>query len=165
MGVSTSAEQLAAKLAAHGRAIEAAGPVAVSGAAVAVESSITVLTAAATGGDMTLSGVGRKGGKLGVRKVVGPSEALLTATGPFHLAESDQPRHDIKPRGLQRTARGRQRKGAKALTIGGGLWASARNTGGSRGREPWKRGVRAGEPAAMAAFETANDSALKAVFG
>jgi hypothetical protein len=165
MGTSTSVPQFVGKLdryAALQKGVEKTG---VAGAAKAVSTAITAEVLAQTHGTARLSGVGKKGARLGVRTVITSNRAVITATGPWQFIEGDTRKHDISPRGRRTGKRGRALKGAKALTIGGEFYASAKNTGGSKGKRPFAKGTVAGEPAAKAAFEVAETAALREVFG
>lgn len=164
MGVSRSPAQLVAKLDRWAVEIEGANRAAVSAAALIVVKEIRTRTAVATGGDMRLSGVGRKGAKVGVGydvKGTKNATALIRARGPFHLVERDVRRHDIAPK---RVKTGRNR-GPKALTIKGRFAASAKNAGGSKGRHPFEHGAKAAQPKAVMAFQREQDKALAKVFG
>jgi hypothetical protein len=93
---------------------------------------------AATGGDMKLSGVGRKGARVGARYTVGGTvepSAVVRATGPLQLIERDTKPHSIVPR----PRRGQKRR--KALRLANGKFAAAVNHPGTRGKEPFGRGV------------------------
>ena len=109
----------------------------VSKAALHVTKRARANTRTATGGDMRLSGVGRRGARLGVRYDVkgriNPS-ALIRVTGPYHLAEHDTSAHDI-PRA------NRRRK--KILKFPDGGYARTARHPGSRGRQPFARAVAA----------------------
>lgn len=52
-----------------------------------------------SGGDMILSGVGRKGVKVGARYTMFPSEGVgqIEASGPLHFLERDTVGHDVQP--------------------------------------------------------------------
>jgi hypothetical protein len=87
-------------------------------------------------GDNRLSGVGRRGARVGarynVKGTVNPT-ALITAVGPLHLIERDTRPHDVAPR---------KRGGRKALKFANGTFAaSAHASGGSKGKRPFGRGV------------------------
>lgn len=107
--------------------------------------------------------VGKKGASVGVRYEVQPHSALVRATGPVHLLESDTKAHRI-PR--EKIGRGRARRvNRKPIYIPGvGIRASAMHPG-TKGRHPWARGVTDG----LAKTDQANGAALrktvKKVFG
>lgn len=124
-----------------------------------------------SGGDMQLSGVGRRRGRagnarIGVRVRNLGDLAEVTATGPLPLIDRDVPGHVIRSsyvRGAYRSSRaGGQRTGQifgpAAPTIRGdrravlnipgvGFRRSARHPG-TRGKDTWSRGLRVGLPAA-----------------
>lgn len=87
-----------------------------------------------------LSGVGKRGAKIGARyDFVGPNTAIVRATGPFHLLERDTKAHRIpKVRGT------RARKRVVVIPgVGVRAWA---NHPGSKGKHPWAKGVAAAIP-------------------
>ena len=94
----------------------------------------------ASGADSRLSGVGRRGVRVGarfdVRGKVNPT-ALIRATGPLQLIERDTKAHDIGPR--RKYARG-SRKKKPAIKFGGRYAPGVRHPG-TRGRAPFARGV------------------------
>lgn len=185
MGTSYSAAQMVAKLDGFAGAIPETNKVAVGAAALAIKSSILPLMAAATGGDLRLSGVGKRGARIGVRYDVKGSvnpTALLYATGPAHFVERDTRRHMILPRGKGR-GRVKRRQGAALVSAlsggvgglggqggvlafkGGGYAAYARAGGGSKGKHPFELGVRQGEPRAVEVFVVAHRRELARRFG
>jgi len=99
-----------------------------------------------TGGDSRMSGVGKRGAKVGAGfKLLSDTRnptAIIRATGPMHLLERPTAPHAITPRGLARKKRGTGfRKGARALTIGADLRAGAWHPG-TRGKRTFERGWR-----------------------
>ena len=93
-----------------------------------------------------MSGVGRRGAKLGVRyDMTGDSEALLRATGPWQFIERDtKPSGRNRPRAHQ-AGRRRRRGGPRALAAPGfGPVAAARNPG-TTGKHPFEKGVKKAE--------------------
>lgn len=120
-----------------------------------------------SGGDMRLSGVGRRrgragGARLGVRVRIQGNSAEVLASGPLPLIDRNVPGHVIRSayvRGAYRTTRtGGQILGPAAPTIRGdrraviaipgvGFRRSARHPG-TRGKDTWDRGKRLGLPAA-----------------
>lgn len=133
MGTSRSVGDLASKLIRAGDAIPRAARDGVSKSALLVKTSVLAELQSAGVHGGRLQGVGKKGAKVGVRYTVAGTDhptALVRATGPFHLIESDTKPHDIKAKKKQ------------AINIPGiGARASAHNTGGSRGKHPWAKGV------------------------
>jgi hypothetical protein len=109
-------------------------------------------------GDMRLSGVGRKGARVGAKyDVMGTRNptALIKATGPMQLIERNTSPHGIQPRGyrvskrwLNAVAKGKLAAdsdpvylgGGKALKFGGGFYRRAMHPG-TRGQHPFRRGV------------------------
>lgn len=93
-----------------------------------------------------LRNVGKKGARLGVRVTPrGTKTVEVRATGPWHLVENDTAAHDIMPKSRQlrrsRIKPGSQR--AKALKVPGvGPRASVRHPG-TKGKQPWAKGVAA----------------------
>lgn len=163
MGVSRSVPELQAKLKRFSAAQQNVRRVGVRNATAVMAASIDAELVAATG-DRRLSGVGKNGARLGIKTVIGNDKASLSATGPWQLVEGDTKKHDISPRGRRVGKRGRPLKGAQALKIGGGFYASAKATGGSKGKEPWAKGTIAGRPLAAKAFDAAEAAALREVF-
>lgn len=155
MGVSRSPAELVGKLAKFADSQEIVAHEAVVTATKAVAGTITAELAKVTHGTGRLSGVGKKGARLGVITVLTANQGIVTARGPWQFIEADTKRHNIAPK---------KRRGKKALTIGSGLYASAKNTGGSKGKQPFAKGTIAGEPLAIAAFHAAEDTALREVF-
>jgi len=132
MGTSRSPAELASKLIRAGEAVPAAARAGVSQAAFLVKKSVQAELQAAGVNGGRLRGVGKKGAKVGVSYTVAGTEhptALIRATGPMHLIESDTKAHEIKA------------KKAHAINIGGvGPRASAHHPG-TRGKHPWAKGV------------------------
>jgi len=138
MGTSTSASQLAGKLNRTATHLKAAERTAVGQAALAGKGIIL-----ANMGTRTLSGVGKRGARLGVRydlKGGNSPTALLRVTGPAHLLNNPTAAHRIEPRGRTRTASGRARRGAKAITPDGNPRAGA-NHPGTKGKRFFERSV------------------------
>src|SRR5687768_13793178 len=118
-------------------------------AALAVKTSVLSQLQVAGVTDGKLRGVGKRGAKIGVSFTVTGHTAIVKATGPFPLIESDTKAHRI-PR--ERGKRGRKRY---AVIPGVGVRAFA-NHPGTKGKHPWRKGVIAAQPAA----EKANQIAL-----
>jgi hypothetical protein len=95
----------------------------------------------ATGGDMRMSGVGKRGTKLNayydVKGRVNPT-ALIKARGPLQLLERDTSPHEIRPR-KRRKAKGQS--GRKALRLSDGNFRGTVRHPGTRGKHPWAKGV------------------------
>lgn len=109
----------------------------VSGAALHVTQGIRGEIKAVTG-DGRLSGVGRRGAKVGarydVKGTLNPT-ALITATGPLHLIERGTSPHVIRPR--RRRGRGKRR----VLAMADGRFAATARHPGTSGKAPFARGV------------------------
>ena len=84
---------------------------------------------------MRLSGIGERGARVGARfdvfGTVNPS-AVVKATGPLHLLEHDTDPHDIGPK--------KGRRGAKALRLANGRFASGVHHPGTTGSRPFEKG-------------------------
>lgn len=109
-------------------------------AALAVKKSVQAQMVAAGVKDGKLRGVGKKGARIGVRyDFAGRRSALVRATGPFHLIESDtKPHREPKTRGA------RARKRVVVIPgVGVRAWA---NQPGTKGKHPWAKGVVAAIP-------------------
>lgn len=109
-----------------------------------------------------MSGVGKKGAKIGVRYNVGNfggvAQSRVFATGPFHLIERNTRAHRIpKDRGK----RGRRRY-AVIPSVGVRAWAMHP---GTKGKHPWEKGVNAAEPRVRALLEKKTALAIRRVFG
>jgi hypothetical protein len=110
-------------------------------------------------GDMRLSGVGRKGARVGARfdvKGTRNPTALIRATGPLHLIERDTGPHSIYPKGqtFATTRKGnvRRRGTSRALKIGEGYAAYAEHPG-TRGKHPFQKGVAKAAPETPRIFQ------------
>lgn len=152
-------------------------------AALAVTKSIRAEIRTATGGDGRLSGVGRRGAKVGarydVRGRVNPT-ALITAIGPLHLIDRDTDPHPIVPRGRRVSKRWQNAvakgkadpsrpvylSGARALKFSNGNLRPYAFHPGTRGKHVWGRGVAKSAPVTKDIFDQAIHAAVvKAVRG
>jgi hypothetical protein len=126
---------LSASVGATAAALRVAQKVGVQKAALHMTTSIRTEITMATG-DGRLSGVGRRGAKVGagfdVKGSVDPT-ALIKPKGPLWLVENDTGAHRI-PRSRSRRARRRY------VVIDGHPYASARHPG-TRGKHPFRKGV------------------------
>ena len=158
MGVSSSPLEFAGKMLRAGQALEETGKAGTERGALLMKRLILEKT------PDHLSGVGKKGAKLGVRYTIGDypdgAKALVFATGPFQLIERDTQPHEILGSGVGKV-KGRRTKAAKheakqalydALFggTGGGFLGSTKRgfaaTGpihhpGSKGKHPFEHGV------------------------
>jgi hypothetical protein len=86
-------------------------------------------------GDNRLSGVGRRGARVGAKYDVSGGTnptAVIRATGPLHLIDRDTDPHTIAPR---------KRRGAKALRLANGSFAASVRHPGTRGKHVWGKGI------------------------
>ena len=125
------------------------------------ESSLIVKLAVTRRAPARLSGVGKRGAKLGVRYNVAGSgddaKSLIFATGPFHLIERNTKSHRIPK---QRGRRARQRY---AVIPGVGVRAYA-NHPGTKGQHPWEKGVDDAAPAVRKLLGTRSALVLRRIF-
>lgn len=125
----------------------------------------------AAGGDSKLSGVGKKGAKVGVRYGVSEGahpEAWVAASGPLHLLE-----RDTKPREIPRTKVRRLSSGARAVSTKsqrrpikiGDRWVTGPvKHPGTKGTEPFAKGVKLIEPKIPAIYKRELSKAMAKVF-
>jgi hypothetical protein len=103
------AAKFAAKTRRYALAWQQANTQAVAVSALAAKMAVLAQLGPATGGDLKLSGVGKKGAQVGVRYGVlasGNPSALVRATGPFQLIERDtkagpRPRNRVRRNALK----------------------------------------------------------------
>lgn len=153
MGTSKDVAALSAKCAAAAKAIEKARKEAVKKAAQSLRADVEQSRNKAVGGDGRMSGVGKKGAKLGVQlKAVGPVDQRLKASGPWPLIENNTPAHAIKP------------KKRKAIVIGGGIVRANAKHPGTKGKQPWRKGIDAGRPEAVKILRKQTTDAAFGVF-
>lgn len=94
--------------------------------------------AADTGGDSRLSGVGKRGAKVGARFDVVGQQTHVYATGPLQFVA-----HPMSPHRIPKVRkRGRKRV---AVIPGVGVRAHAMHPG-TKGKDTWRRGVKAARP-------------------
>lgn len=133
--------------------IRAQSRVAVNASALTITNTLREQIRAASGGDMRLSGVGRRGGtRVGARYDVKGTDnptALIRATGPLHLVENPTSPHVIPKQGATR-GRGRNKR-ARVVVVNGRVFARV-NHPGTRGKQPWRKGVTAGVPKGTRAY-------------
>lgn len=154
MGTSTSLDQFAGKINRAAVAIEGQTEAGVREAAQATKAIFLAKLPT-----RVLRRVGKKGAKLGASYQVRGGQtptAIVSFTGPVQLINNDTKAHKITPRGLQTYERGsrkgRAKNGAKALTIGGGLFVNADHPGttGKKFFQAATREARVVAPKAMA---------------
>lgn len=179
------AAMFAAKTRRYATTWQRANRAAINKAALTTKGLIVTQIGRATGGSMRLSGVGKKGSKLGVRYNVGgyygAVTAIVSATGALHLIERDTKAHQI-PRGSSsrriRTSSGRLsvkrvetgRSLSQGVRLKNPQWQSGWATGpfehpGTKGKAPFEMGVRAAEPVIRAVMRRAHTSSLAETFG
>lgn len=120
----------------------------VNQSALAITNTLRDYIRAASGGDMRLSGVGRRGAKVGARfDVKGTTNptALIRATGPLHLVEGNTSAHRIPREGRRRRGR------ARVVVVNGHPYAYV-NHPGTWGKRPWARGSAVGIPKGIRAW-------------
>lgn len=116
--------------------------------------------AGASGGDSRLSGVGKRGTKVGARYTLKGETALVRAEGPLQLIERDTKAHSIVPRSVSRT---RRTAGPKALSTPYGPRYSVDHPG-TRGQHPFEKAVDATAPDALRIFQRELEQALRRAF-
>lgn len=156
MGSSRSPAQLTNKLRRATVAMETAPVVGVRATAkVFVESVRSELANAGVRG--RLSGVGRNGAAISVNAKVTPkgrnSEAFISMRGPAQLIENDTAPHEIRPK-----------KGGRALKLADGNVRRIAHHPGTKGKQPFAKGVQRGMPEATAAFNATVMAALRKAF-
>ena len=132
-------------------AVGAAQTAAIGRAALTSKRTIEGTRDRATGGDGRLSGVGKRGAKLGVRYDLkdGPRpSAVVRATGPWQLIERDTKSAGvIRPR-RNRQGRRRRSSGPQALASGGFGPFSKIVDKGTTGKHPFEKGAKKAAPQA-----------------
>lgn len=118
---------------------------AVRKSALAVTGGVRDEIRAATG-DMRLSGVGRRGAKVGARYTVAGAKATIRATGPLQLIERPTRPHPIAPRKRRNGKR-------KALRLADGRFVASVQHPGTRGKYPWSKGIEKTRGKSRATFE------------
>lgn len=181
MGTSRTPAELSRKIVRLGAEVSSLNSGAVGAAAQVVKDTTIPYVRRATGGDGVLSGVGKNGAKIGVRYDVRGTvnaTALVRATGPAQLVERDVKPHPV----VSRYAPRRSRKARAALatsnkSVGAGwdrravirfgnvVARYAVNSGGSRGRHPYRDGFSAGARLAPKAYARHQRQAFVRVFG
>lgn len=132
---------------------------------------------------MRMSGVGKKGARVGVRYDIKGSKtlaALVKAYGPLHLLERDTKAHPIFVRAGRVTGRGSSRINAErriaqafggtgaygygALKMPDGRFAAIVKHPGTTGQKPFEKGIERGRPAAIKALHGSMTDAVKRGF-
>lgn len=131
--------------------------------ALAVTTILRAEIAAASGGDSRLSGVGKRGVRVGARydiKGFTNPTALIRATGPLHLLTWDTKPHLI-PR--QRGSVKRRRRILFAEGYGHPVRGPIEHPG-TKGKHPWEHGLTKARPIAPAAYRRAVRTSLAKTF-
>lgn len=128
-------------------------------AALMVKDTATQQLRQAVGSDLRMSGVGKRGAKVGARYDKGnrSSTAVVRALGPVQLVEGSTKPHRIP----------RQRKRGRRRVIaipGVGVRASA-NHPGTRAKRPWAKAMDRAIPKVPAVIQEETAKALRGVFG
>lgn len=135
-------------------------------AALIVTRAIRAEIRADSGGDMRLSGVGRKGARVGARYDVKGSinpTAIIRASGPLHFLEHDMPAHSIQPRAVRGRGSRKQFTGTRALMLRDGTFAASAQHPGSRAKRPFEKGWVATRGKTGATFEAEVLKAIRVV--
>lgn len=131
-------EEFAAKAATTGEALSRAQRQLISRAALTITKAVREEVRSATG-DSRLSGVGKRGTRVGAKyTVLSAGDALIQATGPLHLVERATRAHDIAPK--RRRSRRNSRRPA-ALYLGGTTHYARVSVRGTSARRPFAKGV------------------------
>lgn len=113
----------------------------------------------ATGGDNRLSGVGKRGARIGakydIKGSINPT-AIVRATGPAQLVEHDVRAHSIAPRRRRGKARG-------ALRFKDGSYAARASHPGTKAKRPYEKGYLAKRDEAGQQFDKAVQQAIRRV--
>lgn len=130
-------EEFAARAATTGEALTRAQRQLIGRAALTITKAVREEVRSATG-DSRLSGVGRRGARVGAKyTVLSAGDALIQATGPLHLIERPTRGHEITPRRKwSRSKRGRR----AALNAAGQIYARV-DVRGTSGKRPFRKGI------------------------
>jgi hypothetical protein len=150
--MSRTVAEMVTKLGTTGRTITSAQTLALRAMSESAKTSV-LNEARRIAPDLNLSGVGRKGVRIGARYTVGATKAEIKATGPWQFVEYNTKPHIITSRGL----RGSRKSRASAVASGQplrkrpGAATTRLNTPfgprfyvrhpGTRGQTPWEFGV------------------------
>lgn len=183
MGTSKNGAQLVGKIDQFATMVPKANRKATLEAADLVKRATLGKMRVASGGDLKLSGVGKKGAKIGVRYDIQgeiSANAVVRATGPVQLVENRTHAHVIGPKGVKggkRLKKGtRNRTGMsqrqRAIDEGTAIYGKSQVLAfngivrryayhpGTAGQHPWAKGVKEATPKTPAVFERAYHDAL-----
>ena len=111
------------------------------------------------GSDLRLSGVGKRGAKVGVRyDLAGSDRVTVKATGPLHFVAHPMGAHQIPKK------RGKRARRRYAVIPGVGVRAWARHPGTS-GKDTWNRGAKRARPKMTKAIDQKTSKIIKRGFG
>jgi len=157
MGVSRSPAELSRKIGRLAVEYQSLPTTLVKESSQIVKTAIVGLLVPATGGDSRLSGVGKKGARVGVGyTIIGTgvdARSRVYATGPFQLVERDT---KAGPRPHKR------RRGRGKNRFIGPIRSGYHP--GTQGKHPWQRGIIAAEPPVTLLFRNRATLPLKRVF-
>lgn len=157
MGVSRSPLDLERKFQALGVAVKDLPKTQVREAALIVKASTLGFINPASGGDLRLSGVGKKGARVNVRFTLAGSTleptARVKATGPLQLIENDT-KAGVRPR--------KRRSGRGSKRFVGPIQGYFHP--GTKGKHPWFKGVEAARPPVAKLFQSQTSTLLRSIF-
>ncbi len=134
MGASSSTAQLVAKLATAGQNVEVAARAGLNAGGMIVKTTAVAHLAAAGAGSGRLRGVGKSGGRIGVRyRIVATKDGAavdIGMTGAAHLLERDTKPHGIEPR-----------KNKTLKFANGDFRPFVAHHPGTRGKHPWEKSL------------------------
>jgi hypothetical protein len=130
-------------------------------AALEVTTDARTAIRAESGGDMVLSGMGAKvGARYEILKGGDHPAAIIRATGPMQIIESDTKPHVIKAGGRK----SRRRKGSKVLSTPYGPRASVHHPG-TKGKHTWSKAIDHAVKDVPKVYQDALAKALRKHFG
>lgn len=187
MGTSRSAAELALKFNTLAKGVKQQERTAERAGGRIVERAVSPRLRAATGGDMKLSGMGPKARRMSVSTRSTQAGALVKVNGPAQLVENDVAKHYV----VSKYAKGAQRVGSNGRKLratrrsriasvafgqgaaGGGRRAVLNLGGGqfrrwtvaySKGRHPWRDGVRVSRDRAVREMRRVEVNEIARVF-
>lgn len=123
------------------------------GVAMVAKRELTAVIQPATGGDMRLSGAGRRGKRIAVRYTIADGKAYVSASGPLHLLEGGTQPHDVTPR-------------RKRAVYGAGMDRPAARTHvrGAPAKHVWSRAVGHAAPITTRTYAERTSAAVFAAY-
>lgn len=179
MGVSTSPQQVVAKIERSKRNVQRAGRDTLSDSGQVVKTAVLAQVAGEIGADLSFGGKKRVG--VSYRTEGGGSRVMVKATGPMHWLERGVKPHAIAPKkaGGSRASRtafvaqafgsgpisyGRGRKSGALRFASGEFRPYARKAGRFTPRQSWSKGVNKAEPLVRRRFRVGVGNAALAPF-